>query len=196
MAKAQFHKNQRVFVKPVGTWARVEQIIPQWTKGLDEPVRISYDVGLGREFTADELRQDKLELTDAPEIDENWRIIRANNKWQQPDQCTHHPYPGTYPVVVTGERDWGGWRVPGSEYDLDPNRSEYQARVMSSGLKLLQLVKQLVRTHSEKPDSCPDEVVALAEEAERVVATIETMQDDETSDNPNEEDTTPEIAIV
>ena len=24
MAKAQFHKNQRVYVKPVGTWALVE----------------------------------------------------------------------------------------------------------------------------------------------------------------------------
>ena len=25
MAKAAFHKNQKVFVKPVGTWAVVEQ---------------------------------------------------------------------------------------------------------------------------------------------------------------------------
>ena len=31
MAKAQFHKNQRVFVKPVGTWALVEHVVPHWT---------------------------------------------------------------------------------------------------------------------------------------------------------------------
>ena len=27
MAKAKFHKSQRVFVKPVGTWAYVEAVI-------------------------------------------------------------------------------------------------------------------------------------------------------------------------
>ena len=35
MAKAAFHKNQKVFVKPVGTWAVVEQVLPQWVKGLE-----------------------------------------------------------------------------------------------------------------------------------------------------------------
>ena len=55
MAKAQYHKNQRVYVRPVGTWALVEKVIPHWTKGLDEPLRVYYDVGLGREFAAEEL---------------------------------------------------------------------------------------------------------------------------------------------
>ena len=27
MAKANFHKNQRVYVKPVGTWALVERVV-------------------------------------------------------------------------------------------------------------------------------------------------------------------------
>jgi hypothetical protein len=45
MAKAQFHKNQRVYVKPVGTWALIERVIPHWAKGLDEPLRVYYDVG-------------------------------------------------------------------------------------------------------------------------------------------------------
>ena len=35
MAKAQFHKNQRVYVKPVGTWALVEHVVPHWAKGID-----------------------------------------------------------------------------------------------------------------------------------------------------------------
>jgi len=56
MAKALFHKNQRVYVKPVGTWALVERVVPHWVKGIDEPIRIHYDLGLGREFSADELR--------------------------------------------------------------------------------------------------------------------------------------------
>ena len=55
MAKAQFHKNQRVYVKPVGTWALIERVVPHWAKGIDEPIRIHYDVGLGREFAAEEL---------------------------------------------------------------------------------------------------------------------------------------------
>ena len=52
MAKAQFHKNQRVYVKPVGTWALIERVVPHWVKGIEEPIRIHYDVGLGRNATA------------------------------------------------------------------------------------------------------------------------------------------------
>ena len=40
MAHAQFLKNQRVYVRPVGTWALVERVVPHWTKGLDSPIRI------------------------------------------------------------------------------------------------------------------------------------------------------------
>ena len=38
MAKAQFHKNQRVYVKPVGTWALIEHVVPHWAKGIEEPI--------------------------------------------------------------------------------------------------------------------------------------------------------------
>ena len=37
MAKALFHKSQRVFVKPVGTWAVIEHVVPHWVKDVDEP---------------------------------------------------------------------------------------------------------------------------------------------------------------
>jgi hypothetical protein len=29
------------------------------------------------------------------------------------------------------ERDWGGWRVRGAEYDLDPYRIERQAEIIA-----------------------------------------------------------------
>ena len=64
MAKAQYHKSQRVFVRPVGTWALIERVVPHWAKGLDEPIRVHYDVGLGREFTADELQAEEPQLDD------------------------------------------------------------------------------------------------------------------------------------
>jgi hypothetical protein len=41
MAKAIYHKHQRVFVRPVGTWALVEQVKPQWVKDVEEPVQES-----------------------------------------------------------------------------------------------------------------------------------------------------------
>src|SRR4029078_6872572 len=50
MAKAKYHKSQRVFVKPVGTWAYVEAVVPKWIKGCEEPIKITYDCGMGREF--------------------------------------------------------------------------------------------------------------------------------------------------
>jgi hypothetical protein len=76
MAKAQFHKNQRVYVKSIGTWTEVEKIVPHWTKGLDEPLRITYDVGLGREFLADELEGDAVKPAGIDDAGQ-WRLFRA-----------------------------------------------------------------------------------------------------------------------
>ncbi|MDE3117167.1 MAG: hypothetical protein KGL26_16340, partial [Pseudomonadota bacterium] len=73
MAKAQFHKNQRVYVRPVGTWALIEKVVPQWTKGLDEPLRVYYDVGLGREFAADELQAEQADVEHDDRDHEQWR---------------------------------------------------------------------------------------------------------------------------
>ena len=130
MARAQFQKGQRVWVECVGAWTTIEKVQPVWAKGFDEPVRVTYDVGLGREFQAHEL----LVPADDPSGDDmgHWRLLRARNKWQQPDDCAHHPIPGTYPVVVTDQADWGGWRVPGAEYDRDPGRIEFQARLIAA----------------------------------------------------------------
>src|ERR1700748_1208882 len=102
MAKAAFHKNQRVYVKPVGTWALVEHVVPHWAKGLDEPIRVHYDVGLGREFTAEELMSEEPMSAGAAAGAPSWRVFRARNKWQAAEDCSRHPIPGTYPVVITG----------------------------------------------------------------------------------------------
>jgi hypothetical protein len=139
MAKAQFHKNQRVYVKPVGTWALVERVMPQWAKGLDEPIRIYYDVGLGR------------------------------NKWQTAEDCAHHPYPGTYPIVVTGETDWGGWRVPGAEYDLYPQKIEAQARVMSAAPKMLTFITSFLDMASRTPENLSNEFLSLVQDGKNVL---------------------------
>jgi hypothetical protein len=159
MAHALFHKNQRVYVRPVGTWAIVERVVPHWTKGLDEPIRIFYDVGLGREFSAEELQAEAV-LPSPEDGGEVWRILRVPNRWQAPAETTTHPFPGTYPVVVTGEAEWGGWRVPGAEYALSPARIERQARVMASAPRLVDIVKQLAQWAKDSPVGVPE---ALAE---------------------------------
>ena len=160
MAHAQFHKNQRVYVKPVGTWATIERVLPQWTKGLDEPLRVYYDVGLGRDFSAEEL-QGETALPSAKEDNEVWRVLRAPNKWQSATETATHPYPGTYPVVVTSEADWGGWRVPGSEYALSPARIERQARVVAAAPRLIEIVKQLAEWSKAAPGGMPDSLSDL-----------------------------------
>src|ERR1700750_1509941 len=163
MAKAQFHKNQRVYVKPVGTWALIEHVVPHWAKGIDEPLRIHYDLGLGREFAAEEL------LTEEP-ISENgqngngeqWRVVRARNKWQPAEDCARHPVPGTYPVVITGEAEWGGWRGPGAQYDLDPARIETQARVISNSPRLVSFANALIDWARKSGEDMPSELVEMA----------------------------------
>jgi hypothetical protein len=169
MARALFHKNQRVYVKPVGTWALVERVVPHWTKGLAEPIRIYYDVGLGREFSSDELRSERsFDDVGAEDGVEEWRIIRAKNKWQSTEETAHHPFPGTYPVLVTSENEWGGWRVPGAEYALSPTRIERQARMITATPRMAAIVKQLSEWASKSPNEVPQALAELAKDVQDV----------------------------
>jgi hypothetical protein len=176
MAKALFHRNQKVWVDSVGAWATVERIIPIWARGFDEPVRITYDLGLGREFHAHELRpEDGVAEPSGAEVGgaASWRLMRARNKWQQPEDCAHHPFPGTFPVVVTDHADWGGWRVPGAEYDRDPRRIEFQARLISECPRLLKLARDLRDFVGESPEDAPAELQALAELCGQIIRRVE-----------------------
>jgi hypothetical protein len=172
MAKAQFHRNQKVWVESVGAWAVIEKITPVWAKGFDEPVRITYDCGLGRPFSAQELRaqsgHDEDEGQKAP-----WRLLRARNKWQQVEECGHHPYPGTFPVIVTDPSDWGGWRVPGAEYDRAPRKIEYQARLIAAAPDLLAVAQQLLAFVAEAEDDCPSDLVELAQAAASLIRSLD-----------------------
>jgi hypothetical protein len=165
MAKAAFQRNQRVWVESVGAWAVIERIDAVWAKGFDEPVRVTYDVGLGRPFQAHELRREDpvglALLIDGPA----WRLMRARNKWQAPSDCAHHPYPGTYPVVVTDATDWGGWRVPGAEYDRDPHKIEFQARLIAQAPALRAIIRELLRAVGGDPDDAPPALQEIAREA-------------------------------
>lgn len=173
MAKATFHRHQRVYVEPVGTWAVIDKVNPVWVKGFDEPVRVTYDCGLGRDFAAEELSAE----SNAPEQDReegmsHWRLMRARNKWQTPEESRHHPFPGTYPVVVTDVNDWGGWRVPGAEYERDPALIEMQARLIANAPALLNLAKTL-RNYVRENTDVDDEIITLAKRAEALRKLIE-----------------------
>jgi len=170
MARAQFQKGQKVWVECVGAWAQIEKVQPVWAKGFEEPVRVTYEVGLGREFLANEL----LLPTEDPAAStgETWRLMRARNKWQSAEDTPHHPYPGTYPVVVTDKADWGGWRVPGAEYDRDPDHIEFQARLIAAAPALMALAEQLVAAVDEAPDDAPPEMQSLARQARTLLKSV------------------------
>jgi len=171
MAKALFHKSQRVYVKPIGTWAIVEKVIPHWVKDVEEPIRVTYDVGLGREFNAGELVSEAnmrgraaQEGSDDLQL-EKWRIFRMRNRWQEQEGMEAHPYPGTFPVVMTDENDWGGWRVPGAEYDRDPHKIEHQARMIVNSPEMVRVVRKLAEYAAANPNEAPDEILKLAKRA-------------------------------
>ena len=184
MAKALFHKNQRVFVKPVGTWALVEQVIPHWVKDVEEPLRVTYDVGLGRDFQAKELvSESAMRGTERIEEEddflyENWRIQRATARLSGADANPNHPYPGTYPIIYTDEQDWGGWRVPGAEYDRDPHRIEHQARMIANAPELVRIIKDLAAVVSEQPENCPSEILSLAKRSSVILRYVYEVDDD------------------
>lgn len=171
MARAQFQKGQKVWVECVGAWAHVEKVQPVWAKGFEEPVRVTYDVGLGREFTANELMLPVEDQAAADGFGE-WRLLRARNKWQAAEDCPHHPFPGTYPVVVTDTADWGGWRVPGAEYDREPDKIELQARLIAASPRLVALAKDLVELVSDSPDDAPPELLDLSRRARDILRSV------------------------
>ena len=172
MARAQFHKNQRVYVRPVGTWALIERVVPHWTKGLEEPIRIFYDVGLGRDFGADELEGEG-HLPEGADEEGEWRVARARNKWQSDTETALHPYPGTYPTVITGDAEWGGWRVPGAEYALSPARIERQARIIASGPRLLTVAQALTEWAKTSGEELPPELERILGLCRDAIAYIE-----------------------
>jgi len=169
MARAQFQKGHKVWVECVGAWAVIERVQPVWAKGFEEPVRVTYDVGLGREFLAHELL---LPAEDPAAQPQQWRLMRARNKWQSADDCPHHPFPGTYPVVVTDRADWGGWRVPGAEYDRDPETIEFQARLIAAAPRLMALAQEIAAAVDDAPDDAPPEMRRLAQEARAALKCI------------------------
>ena len=173
MAKAIYQRNQKVWVESVGVWATIEKIVPVWAKGFDEPVRVTYDVGLNREFQAHELKPEQESGAEALGAGAPpWRLMRARNKWQSEEDAAHHPYPGTYPVVVTDAADWGGWRVPGAEYDRDPQRIEFQSRLIAAAPELMGLARELLASVAEAPEDAPPETVRLARQAQTVLRRI------------------------
>jgi hypothetical protein len=173
MAKAVFHKGQRVFVKPVATWAVIESVNPQWVKGVEEPLRVSYDTGLGRDFQAHELTAEEQAPAKPDLIEiENWRVLRAVNRLSADARDPRHPNPGSFPVVVTDEKDWGGWRVPMAEYDRDPARVEHQARVIANALRLMRVARELIEFAQDNPHETPNALSDLARQAEMLMAAI------------------------
>ncbi len=171
MARAQFQKGQRVWVECVGAWSAIEKVNPIWAKGFDEPVKVTYDVGLGREFQSHELLLPVEDASGGQDLG-HWRVLRARNKWQQPDDCIHHPVPGTYPVVVTDQADWGGWRVPGAEYDRDPAKIEFQSRLLAAAPRLLGLAQSLIEIVAENPEDAPPASLALARRAREILKAV------------------------
>jgi len=167
MVKAVYQRNQKVWVESVGAWAVIEKIEPVWAKGFEEPVRVTYDVGLGRAFLAHELKPEE-RIDNAVADGGAWRLLRARNKWQSPEDCAHHPYPGTFPVVVTDLGDWGGWRVPGAEYDRDPTTIEFQARLIASAPQLRAIARDLLAVVADAPDDAPPAIRELLKRALKI----------------------------
>jgi hypothetical protein len=170
MARAQFHKNQRVYVRPVGTWTLVERVVPQWTKGLEEPIRIYYDVGLGREFAAEELQSEQATPPEGADGHERWRIVRIANTIQTALDTVAHPHPGTCPAVVTGDAEWGGWRVPAMEYAISPDRIEHQARLIAVAPLLATLLQKFDTWTRLSPNEVPPGLRDLAQESSKALA--------------------------
>jgi hypothetical protein len=73
---------------------------------------------------------------------------------------------------VTGETDWGGWRVPGAEYDLDPAKMEEQARLIANAPQLASFASSLVNWARKSGEEMPNELVELAHQAQDLLTEV------------------------
>jgi hypothetical protein len=80
--------------------------------------------------------------------------------------------PGTYPVVITGKEEWGGWRVPGAEYDLDPAKVEEQARLIASAPQLAAFATSLVDWARKSGEDMPNALAELAHQAQDLLTEV------------------------
>ncbi len=179
MAKALFHKSQRVFVKPVGTWAVIEHVVPHWVKDVNEPLRITYDCGLGRPFHAHELvseqavhNQNRVADDDDDMMLEHWTVERRTIKWRPSEFGVTLANPGTYPVVATDEGGTSGWRVGGAEYDRDPQRIEHQARMIVHTPDLMRIARRVAEFASDNPAEFPAELKPVAQHCALILRNV------------------------
>jgi hypothetical protein len=73
---------------------------------------------------------------------------------------------------VTGSHEGGGWRVPGVEYDMTPERVELQAKVIAAAPKMMVLLSRLADCARQNPENLPDDVMTLAGDADALVSGI------------------------
>lgn len=187
MAKALFHKSQRVYVKPVGTWVPIERVVPHWVKGVDEPLRITYDCGLGRLFQAHELVSEeamlRLERSEDDDEDdtliEQWRVVRRLMKWRSGEgQVALGVTPGTYPAVATDDGPNSGWRVPATEYDRDPARVEHQARMIAYTPDLFRVARKIAEFAAANPKTVPEELRPVATRCAKILRAVYRLEED------------------
>ena len=89
-------------------------------------------------------------------------------------------------MVVTDSGDWGGWRVPGAEYDRDPRKIELQARLIASPPALRRSPATLLALVAEAPDDAPAPMQDLAQRAvaiDRGLSEMPTAPDAELADD-------------
>jgi hypothetical protein len=68
--------------------------------------------------------------------------------------------------------EWGGWRVPGAEYDLDPAKIEMQARLIASAPQLAAFAGGLVDWARKSGEDMPHALVELAHDAQDILAQV------------------------
>jgi hypothetical protein len=78
--------------------------------------------------------------------------------WKSAEQCGHHPYPGTHPMIVTTENDWG--------------RIERQAQMIVRAPAYLKLLEQFLQHAEQEPENLSDDLTKLAQVARRILSEI------------------------
>ncbi|MNE92497.1 hypothetical protein D3C80_1902270 [compost metagenome] len=59
--------------------------------------------------------------------------------------------------------------MPGAEYDRDPQRVEFQARLIAAAPDLMELARELMASVAEAPDDAPPESLRLARKAQSIL---------------------------
>ena len=151
--------------------AYVEAVVPTWVKGCEEPIKISYDCGMGREFAQEELEEEILlrsRSTPRMALAAPGASCAATIAGRAPSSAgtTRHASHGRDHRARLGRLARSGRRIRSRSLCI-----ERQAEIVRAPI-FMKLLEEFVEYADQEPENLSDDLTKLAQIARRIISEV------------------------